>query len=83
MLYGLNMHQCFWYFGRYPTDKRWLKGLVWAVVLLETFHAVLSCYVCYYYLVASHFNPIALLYGHWSIKLLPLCTGCIVVVCQR
>ncbi|KAI0709728.1 hypothetical protein C8Q76DRAFT_798527 [Earliella scabrosa] len=28
MLYGMTLHQCVRYFGRYPTDRRWLKGML-------------------------------------------------------
>ncbi|KAI0709799.1 hypothetical protein C8Q76DRAFT_81068 [Earliella scabrosa] len=38
--------------------------------------------VIYYYLTTNYFNPTALLSGVWSLRLLPVVTGTLIVVCH-
>ncbi|KAI0682313.1 hypothetical protein C8T65DRAFT_750653 [Cerioporus squamosus] len=82
MLYGMTLHQSYRYYRLYPNDKAWLRGVVSLTIVLETIHMVLACHVCYYYLVTNYFKPTALLFGSWSIKLLLICSGCIIIVAQ-
>ncbi|KAI0750025.1 hypothetical protein C8Q80DRAFT_1269811 [Daedaleopsis nitida] len=82
ILYGMTLHQSYRYFRMFPSDKTWLKVVVCTTILLETIHMVLCCHVCYFYLVTNYFNPTALLFGSWSIKLLLICSGGIIIVSQ-
>ncbi|TFK91553.1 hypothetical protein K466DRAFT_595982 [Polyporus arcularius HHB13444] len=82
ILYGMTLHQSYRYYRLYPKDRVWLKGVVSLTIVLETFHMALACHVCYFYLVTNYFNPAALLFGSWSIKLLLICSGGIIIVAQ-
>ncbi|KAI0749999.1 hypothetical protein C8Q80DRAFT_1269786 [Daedaleopsis nitida] len=82
VLYGLTLHQSYRYFRMYPGDSSVLKGLVIFVLILETFTSALSLHVCYYYLVTSYFNPLALLSGTWSINLFPVVSGIVMTASQ-
>ncbi|RDX45636.1 hypothetical protein OH76DRAFT_1486122 [Lentinus brumalis] len=73
--YGVLLHQGQEYFRLYPRDPRVLKGLVAAVLLLETFFGILNIHTCYYYLVTNYFKPQRLLVGVWSINLTPLASA--------
>ncbi|KAH9850400.1 hypothetical protein C2E23DRAFT_887305 [Lenzites betulinus] len=72
--YGWTVNQCYRYFSTYPNDRRILKSLVCTVLILETFHTVLCMHICYYYLIKSYFNPLALEKAVWSINLLGVVT---------
>ncbi|KAI0363601.1 hypothetical protein BV20DRAFT_116461 [Pilatotrama ljubarskyi] len=82
MLYGFNMHQAYRYSRLFPGDHMYLKVLVVAVLILETFHTVLCMHMSYYYLASNYFDPIALLAGSWSIDLLPISAGVTIIACQ-
>ncbi|RPD69891.1 hypothetical protein L226DRAFT_539336 [Lentinus tigrinus ALCF2SS1-7] len=82
ILYGMTLHQSYRYYRLYPKDKLWLKGVVSLTILMETIHTFLACHVCYYYLVSNYFKPTALLFGSWSIKLLLICSGGVIIVAQ-
>ncbi|RPD54863.1 hypothetical protein L227DRAFT_339887 [Lentinus tigrinus ALCF2SS1-6] len=78
----MTLHQSYRYYRLYPKDKLWLKGVVSLTILMETIHTFLACHVCYYYLVSNYFKPTALLFGSWSIKLLLICSGGVIIVAQ-
>ncbi|OSC98512.1 hypothetical protein PYCCODRAFT_1470989 [Trametes coccinea BRFM310] len=81
-LFGVNLHQTFRYFRLFPKDA---PSLVFVVVLtfaLEVLHTIMGMHICYYYLVESFFFPTNLLTGVWSIKLLTLNMGSVIVVSQ-
>ncbi|KAH9902444.1 hypothetical protein C8Q73DRAFT_4440 [Cubamyces lactineus] len=80
MLFGLTTHQTYRYFRLYPTDGWRLKAFVLVLLLLDTFHSVLSIHICYYYLVNNYFFPLSLLNGVWSIRLIIVETGCVIVL---
>ncbi|KAI0775138.1 hypothetical protein BD413DRAFT_294423 [Trametes elegans] len=82
MLYGFNMHQAYRYSRIYRDDNMYLKVLVVAVLILETFHTALCMHMSYYYLANNYFNPIALLSGSWSIDMLPISAGLVIIACQ-
>ncbi|KAI0773043.1 hypothetical protein BD413DRAFT_310771 [Trametes elegans] len=82
MLYGLTVHQTYRYFRLYPTDVRWLKGLVMSILTLETLHTTLCMVAVYYHLVTNYFNPESLLVGHWATRLLTPTTGVTILLCQ-
>ncbi|KAI0364401.1 hypothetical protein BV20DRAFT_862640 [Pilatotrama ljubarskyi] len=82
ILYGLNLHQSYRYFRLYPADSRILKGLVVAVMFLETVTSIFSMHVCYDYLVTNYFKPEALLHGIWSINLFPVASGIVMLTSQ-
>ncbi|KAI9064968.1 hypothetical protein FKP32DRAFT_1675156 [Trametes sanguinea] len=81
-LFGVNLHQTFRYFCLFPKDA---PSLVFVVVLtfaLEILHTIMGMHICYYYLVESFFFPTNLLTGVWSIKLLTLNMGSVIIVSQ-
>ncbi|KAH9895981.1 hypothetical protein C8Q73DRAFT_789768 [Cubamyces lactineus] len=80
--YGWTAHQCYRYYRMYPADTWILKSLVTAVLVLETFHSVLCMHICYYYLTTNYFNPLALQKGVWSINLLGVITGAVIITSQ-
>ncbi|KAH9848470.1 hypothetical protein C2E23DRAFT_889120 [Lenzites betulinus] len=82
LMYGLTIYQSYKYFRLFRDDAFVLKLIVVSTLLLETFHIILCMHVCYYYLVTSYFNPLALLDGVWSIRILPLATGLVVLVSE-
>ncbi|RPD56865.1 hypothetical protein L226DRAFT_574206 [Lentinus tigrinus ALCF2SS1-7] len=82
MQYGWTAHQCYNYFRTYQGDIWLLKSLVIVVLVLETFHSVLCMHFCYYYLTSNYFKPAALAQGVWSINLLGVSTGAVILVSQ-
>ncbi|KAJ8473038.1 hypothetical protein ONZ51_g8118 [Trametes cubensis] len=80
--YGWTAHQCYRYYRMYSADTWILKTLVTAVLVLETFHSVLCMHICYYYLTTNYFNPLALQKGVWSINLLGVITGAVIITSQ-
>ncbi|TFK87115.1 hypothetical protein K466DRAFT_127255 [Polyporus arcularius HHB13444] len=82
MQYGWTAHQCYNYFRTYQNDMWLLKGLVTVVLVLETFHSVLCMHFCYYYLTSNYFKPAALAQGVWSINLLGVSTGAVILISQ-
>ncbi|TBU27786.1 hypothetical protein BD311DRAFT_365337 [Dichomitus squalens] len=81
-LYGMVVHQCYRYFGTYRNDSSWIKVLVSAILVFETFHVVSSMHICYHYLVTKYSNGEALLSGVWSIDLLSAISGIIIISAQ-
>ncbi|KAL7279424.1 hypothetical protein ACG7TL_007266 [Trametes sanguinea] len=82
MLYGLMFHQSYRYFRRYPGDLRVTKSFVAILLALETMHTVAVTHACYMYLVTNYSRPQALTHGIWSMDLLPLLTGLLILVSQ-
>ncbi|KAI0363869.1 hypothetical protein BV20DRAFT_1116676 [Pilatotrama ljubarskyi] len=68
MLYGVTVHQTYQYVRTYPEDPRANRLLVTALF--------------YFYLVSNYNNPRALLRGTWSIDLLTLISGVIIILSQ-
>ncbi|KAI0667889.1 hypothetical protein C8Q78DRAFT_299820 [Trametes maxima] len=81
-LFGLNLHQTFRYFRLFPNDAPLLRTVVFLTLALETMHTIMGIHICYFYLVTSYFNPLALKTGVWSIKLLSLNMGAVMFVSQ-
>ncbi|KAM5544625.1 hypothetical protein V8D89_001523 [Ganoderma adspersum] len=81
-LYGLAVHQAYRYLRSFRTDPRYIRWLVIAVILLETFHFVETIDVCYHYLVVNYHRPDALTQGRWSMLTMPFFSGVIVVPAQ-
>ncbi|OJT13897.1 hypothetical protein TRAPUB_9566 [Trametes pubescens] len=82
IFYGLTAHQTYRYFRLYPNDVSILKVLVTVLMSLETFHTTLCVHMCYYYLTTNYFNPVSLLSGVWSLRLIPVVTGTVIFVCH-
>ncbi|KAI0636247.1 hypothetical protein C8Q77DRAFT_1155947 [Trametes polyzona] len=80
IMLGLTIHQTYRYFRFYPKDTLSLKVLVLLVLTLDILHSATSIHVCYYYLVSNYFRPIRLLDGVWSIRLIVLEMGLLIVV---
>ncbi|KAI0759600.1 hypothetical protein BD413DRAFT_617691 [Trametes elegans] len=81
-LYGIALHQCYRYYRLYPTDTRYIRFLVTAVMLLETAQIPMIIHTCYYSLVSNYGNPNALSKSPWSLKILPVFSGLIVFLAQ-
>ncbi|KAH9896091.1 hypothetical protein C8Q73DRAFT_465352 [Cubamyces lactineus] len=82
MMYGFNLHQAYRYARLFPGDQLFLKAVVVAVLILESFHTVLCMHMSYYYLAVNYFDPLALLSGSWSIDMLPISAGVTIIACQ-
>ncbi|KAH9902490.1 hypothetical protein C8Q73DRAFT_785159 [Cubamyces lactineus] len=82
MLYGLTLHQSYRYYRLFREDIELIKAIVFSTVILETVHIVLCMHICYYYLVTNYFNPLALLDGVWSIRILPISTALVILLSE-
>ncbi|EIW57869.1 uncharacterized protein TRAVEDRAFT_48895 [Trametes versicolor FP-101664 SS1] len=82
IMFGLTTHQTYRYFRLYPTDMTALKVLVLTVLVLDITHTITSIHVCYFYLVTNYFHPERLLDGVWSIRLIILEMGVLILVCH-
>ncbi|KAJ3008689.1 hypothetical protein NUW54_g3061 [Trametes sanguinea] len=80
IMLGLTIHQTYRYFRFYPNDLLSLKALVCLVLGLDILHSVSSMHICYFYLVSNFFKPARLLEGVWSIRLIILEMGLLIVV---
>ncbi|KAI0824335.1 hypothetical protein BC628DRAFT_427254 [Trametes gibbosa] len=66
----------------YAADRPLLKGLVFAVILAETFHTVLWIIVCYEYLVVNFANVANVAKTHWYMKTVFPATALTMLLCQ-
>ncbi|EIW57853.1 uncharacterized protein TRAVEDRAFT_48880 [Trametes versicolor FP-101664 SS1] len=82
MLFGLTVHQVYRYFRLYPTDPAYMKIYVAALLMVETFHIILSLHTCYFYLITKYLQPGAFLIPVWSINTVPFATGVVAVLSQ-
>ncbi|TBU25224.1 hypothetical protein BD311DRAFT_765124 [Dichomitus squalens] len=80
MLFGLTTHQTYRYFRLYPTDSLILKFFVILILGIDILNTMLSIHICYFYLITNYFNPVRLLDGVWSIRLIVISTGCMMIV---
>ncbi|KAL7279425.1 hypothetical protein ACG7TL_007267 [Trametes sanguinea] len=80
IMLGLTIHQTYRYFRFYPNDLMSLKALVCLVLGLDILHSISSMHICYFYLVSNFFRPARLLEGVWSIRLIILEMGLLIVV---
>ncbi|RDX50710.1 hypothetical protein OH76DRAFT_1482115 [Lentinus brumalis] len=82
MQFGWTANQCYRYYRTYHEDRWLLKVLVTAVLVLETFHTILCMHISYFYLATNYFKPEALAVAVWSLKLLGVTTGLVILVTQ-
>ncbi|KAH9902454.1 hypothetical protein C8Q73DRAFT_785130 [Cubamyces lactineus] len=82
ILYGVSLHQLYRYFRLYPTDSLSIRVSVVSLMCLETLQAALLVHSCYTTLVSNYFNPMALLYAVWSLKIEPVVVALLTVVAQ-
>ncbi|KAI0636246.1 hypothetical protein C8Q77DRAFT_1155946 [Trametes polyzona] len=81
-LYGINLHQTYRYIRLFPKDLLSLQLWVFFTFALETMHTVMGIHISYHYLVECYFDPLSLLTGVWSIKLISLNMGAVMFVSQ-
>ncbi|KAH9933628.1 uncharacterized protein BXZ73DRAFT_101013 [Epithele typhae] len=82
LLYGSSLHQTYKYARSFPKDLISIKLLVLLVILLETFHAILTVHSIYFYLIENYFRPESLLHGVWSLNVLSVISGVIALTSQ-
>ncbi|KAI8969887.1 hypothetical protein BD414DRAFT_502469 [Trametes punicea] len=82
IMFGLTTHQTYRYYRLYPTDTSSLKLLVFVILLLDIMHTISSIHICYFYLVTNYFHPERLAEGVWSIRLIILETG-LLILCSH
>ncbi|KAI9001471.1 hypothetical protein BD414DRAFT_452992 [Trametes punicea] len=82
MLYGMTIHQVYRYFRVYGHSEHWNTILVCILTVLETFHVVACTHACYHYLVKSYYDPWALATGVWSMNILGVLSGSIIISSQ-
>ncbi|KAI3615022.1 hypothetical protein WG66_016853 [Moniliophthora roreri] len=74
-LYGVTCLQTWYYFRNYH-DRWLLRGVVLAILVLETAHAILAIHAVYHYLVLNFANPAGLSKHVWSIVfVIPITTA--------
>uniref|UniRef100_A0A0W0ET93 DUF6534 domain-containing protein n=1 Tax=Moniliophthora roreri TaxID=221103 RepID=A0A0W0ET93_MONRR len=64
-LYGVMCLQTWYYFRNY-NDRLLLRGIVLAILALETIHITLAIHAIYHYLILNFGNPFALVEEVWS-----------------
>ncbi|KAI0757571.1 hypothetical protein C8Q80DRAFT_107295 [Daedaleopsis nitida] len=82
ILYGITLHQAYRYYRLYPKDPLALKAVVTVTLLLETFYTILLTHVCYFYLTTNYANVLALGRGVWSLNLVPVMSGVVIIATQ-
>ncbi|EIW57917.1 uncharacterized protein TRAVEDRAFT_65520 [Trametes versicolor FP-101664 SS1] len=82
IMFGLTTHQTYRYYRLYPTDLLSLKILVFIILMLDVLHTISGIHICYFYLVTNFFNPGRLADGVWSIRLIILETG-LIILCSH
>ncbi|KAI0833817.1 hypothetical protein BC628DRAFT_54861 [Trametes gibbosa] len=82
LLYGVTLHQAYRYARRHLMDSLYIKSYVGFLVILGTWHAVVSMHMNYWYLVINYFQPLALFKPVWSIDILPISTAIAIISCQ-
>ncbi|ESK83267.1 hypothetical protein Moror_15066 [Moniliophthora roreri MCA 2997] len=71
-LYGVACLQTWYYFQNYH-DQFLVRGIVLALLVLETIHAILAIHAVYYYLILNFGNLLALMIDIWSLDaIIPL-----------
>ncbi|KAI3621144.1 hypothetical protein WG66_014552 [Moniliophthora roreri] len=64
-LYGVTCLQTWYYFQNY-NDRFLLRGIVLAILMLETLHVILVVHAIYRYLILNFANPFASVIEIWS-----------------
>ncbi|ESK89902.1 hypothetical protein Moror_817 [Moniliophthora roreri MCA 2997] len=79
-LYGVTCLQAWYYFRNY-SDRLLLRGVVLAILILETIHVMLAFHIAYHYLVLNFGNPAGLLKISWTaIVTVPVTTATTTIV---
>ncbi|KAF8903267.1 hypothetical protein CPB85DRAFT_1438422 [Mucidula mucida] len=73
-LHGVTCVQALYYY-LHQTDSWGLKGIVTAVMVLDTIHQALISHTVYTYVITNYFNPAALADTVWSLLLEVLFNG--------
>ncbi|KAJ6507580.1 hypothetical protein DFH09DRAFT_1199724 [Mycena vulgaris] len=81
-LFGILTLQTFNYYGAYPTDSKWLKGLVTLVWSLELSHAIASWHAAYLITVTFYGQPEHILTPPHSLELVVGFSGALTMVVQ-
>ncbi|KAI0767373.1 hypothetical protein C8Q74DRAFT_1279987 [Fomes fomentarius] len=81
-LYGLMVYQTSRYVCLYSADALILRVIVFGLLATGTLHCRLLIHICYHYLITVHFNSAALLVNIWSLQIMPLVTGTILILSQ-
>jgi len=68
-LFGITISQAIIYFRRYSDDKPVVRGIVWASLILDTFHYVMVAEVVHFWYIVCRMpeNYPGLLEFHWSL----------------
>ncbi|KAN0127610.1 hypothetical protein V8E53_014588 [Lactarius tabidus] len=76
LFFGITVCQTWIYFWRYAKrDPKLLKLFILAILLLDTFHTILSIYSVYWYLILNFGNAENLGYNMWAMNLQVDITG--------
>ncbi|RPD69889.1 hypothetical protein L226DRAFT_563068 [Lentinus tigrinus ALCF2SS1-7] len=82
MLYGLFLHQTYFYMRTYVRDSLSFKLYVIVLLLIDTVHSMNLMIICYDGLVSNYFFPLRLLKSSWGFNILSIVTGMEVILCQ-
>jgi hypothetical protein len=76
LFFGITVCQTWIYFWRYAKrDPKLLKLFILAILLLDTFHTILSIYSVYWYLILNFGNIENLGYNMWAMNIQVDITG--------
>ncbi|TBU52537.1 hypothetical protein BD310DRAFT_1043003 [Dichomitus squalens] len=82
LLYGVSTHQAYRYIRSFPTDAAYIRLLVILVMILETLYVIFNIHTCFHFLIWNYAHPEGLKHSTWSLDILPMLTGLVVVVAQ-
>ncbi|RPD54865.1 hypothetical protein L227DRAFT_567065 [Lentinus tigrinus ALCF2SS1-6] len=74
MLYGLFLHQTYFYMRTYVRDSLSFKLYVIVLLLIDTVHSMNLMIICYDGLVSNYFFPLRLLKSSWGFNILSIVT---------
>ncbi|KLO13128.1 hypothetical protein SCHPADRAFT_378521 [Schizopora paradoxa] len=74
VLYGVTLMQSLTYFQSFPEDRKAIKYMVAALVMLDTIHMIFATHSIYVYVITNFANIEALIEIPWSISALIIAT---------
>ncbi|KAI0809038.1 hypothetical protein BC629DRAFT_1437276 [Irpex lacteus] len=82
LLYGIMITQCFFYYSRYPDDRRWIKALVALLLIIDTVNSMFDIWWVYDALILKFGDFEALESASWLFCTDPAIVGVIATIVQ-
>lgn len=67
---GILVTQCYSYFTRFPSDPKWMKGMVWYFFLTDLFHSGVEIAIIYEYTVTLFGDMVEITNADWGERIL-------------